>query len=264
MSFLSAKGLNVDLGKWPVLHDVAFDCGRGELLGLIGPNGAGKTTLLRALGGLIPFRGTVDIDGKALPGLSRRTLARMVAYVAQGHVVHWPVAAEDAVRLGRLPHRGASGDAASTDAHAVSKAMERADVSQFAGRNVLSLSEGERARVLLARALAVEAPILLVDEPIASLDPYHQLQIMEVLRAYAHEGALVIAVLHDLTLAARFCDRLILLDGGRVAGCGDPDSVLTEETLRQAYRVRAARGEHGEGRYIIPWDRTDAGSAEGP
>lgn len=264
MSFLSAKDLNVDLGKWPVLHDVAFACERGELLGLIGPNGAGKTTLLRALGGLIPFNGYIDIDGQSLAGFSRRALARIVAYVAQGHIVHWPVNAEQAVELGRLPHRGASGETAREDVQAVKRAMQRADVTDFAGRNVLSLSEGERARVLLARALAVEAPILLVDEPIASLDPYHQLQIMEVLQAYARDGGLVIAVLHDLTLAARFCDRLILLNGGRVAGCGVPENVLTEKTLEEAYRVRAARGVHGTGRYIIPWERTDGEGPQNP
>lgn len=259
MSFLRAAELSVSLGRWPVLHDVSFASERGELLGLIGPNGAGKTTMLRALGGLIPYKGQVEIDAKPLANFSRKTLARTVAYVAQGHIVHWPVDVEQAVMLGRLPHRDAAGGVESNDPLAVGRAMERADVTQFIGRNILSLSEGERARVLLARALAVEAPILLVDEPIASLDPYHQLQIMEVLRAYAHDGALVIAVLHDLTLAARFCDRLLLLNAGTVAGYGSPDAVLADETLEKAYKIRAARGEHGAGRYIIPWERTDAG-----
>lgn len=264
MSFLSAKDLNVELGKWPVLHDVGFETGRGELLGLIGPNGAGKTTLLRALGGLIPFKGYIEINGEALSGFSRQTLSQTVAYVAQGHIVHWPVSAEQTVGLGRLPHRGMSGEAVREDARAIERAMDRADVTQFADRNVLSLSEGERARVLLARALAVEAPILLVDEPIASLDPYHQLQIMEVLQAYAHDGALVIAVLHDLTLAARFCDRLILLNRGRVAGCGLPEIVLTERSLDETYRITAAQGEHGANRYIIPWQRTDGERLQKP
>lgn len=264
MTFLSARHLNVALGNWPVLHDVVFDGERGELLGLIGPNGAGKTTLLRALGGLIAVKGDIEIEGQLLSGFSRKALARTVAYVGQGHVVHWPLTVEQAVELGRLPHRGPSGESEKEGAQAVKRAMQRADVTGLASRNLLSLSEGERARVLLARALAVESPILLVDEPIASLDPYYQLQIMEVLQSYARDGGLVIAVLHDLTLAARFCDQLVLLNQGRVASYGVPEIVLTEETLEKTYRVRAARGAHGTGWYIIPWERTGGKGADNP
>ena len=134
--------------------------------------------------------------------------------------------------------------------------MHLAGVDEFIGRDVLTLSGGERARVLLARALAVEAPLLLVDEPVAALDPYHQLRIMEVLRAYADEGRTIIAVLHDLTLAARHCDRLILLDNGKVKADGTPSDVLTPENLRETYRIEAKIGEGGEP-FVLPIRRSE-------
>lgn len=256
MSLLSVQNLNVALSHRTVLDGLSFDAGRGELIGLIGPNGAGKTTLLRALADLIPFEGDIRLGGEKLAAIGRKTLARQVSYVAQGHEVHWPVSASQAVMLGRLPHIPALGSPGEADRHAVTRAMARADVTQFAERNVLSLSEGERARVLIARALAAEAPILLVDEPVAALDPYHQLQIMEVLRATADDGALVIAVLHDLTLASRFAHRIVLLQDGRIGAEGQAGEILSDETLIQAYGIKAARGEHKSAPFIVPWERT--------
>jgi len=135
--------------------------------------------------------------------------------------------------------------------------MQLADIDAFAGRDVQSLSGGERARVLLARALAVEASLLLVDEPVAALDPYHQIRIMEVLRTYADQDRIVLAVMHDLSLAARYCDRLVLLDEGSVKADGTPDEVLTPQNLQSVYRIRAVMGGTGRERYVMPIARTD-------
>ena len=154
--------------------------------------------------------------------------------------------------LGRLPHRRAYSGPSAADRAAIEAALEAADVGHLRARTLHSLSGGERARVLLARALAVQAELLLADEPVAALDPLHQLQAMALLRSVARSGSGVVAVLHDLTLAARFCDRLIVLAGGRVLADGPP-SVLTDAVLAAAYGVDALRGEHGGEPFIVPW-----------
>ena len=160
----------------------------GQLVALVGPNGAGKSTLLRALAGLVAHSGTVTWRGAALARLDGRTRARTVAYLPQDPPVHWPLAARELVALGRLPHRAYAANENAADAAAVTAAMRQTDTLEFAARSVNRLSVGERARVLLARALAVEAPVLLADEPIAMLDPYHQLDVMSTLRTYAAGG----------------------------------------------------------------------------
>jgi iron complex transport system ATP-binding protein len=230
----------------------------GALVALVGPNGAGKSTLLRALAGLVRHTGAVTWHGTPLTRLDARTRARTVAYLPQDPPVHWPLAAAEVVALGRLPHRayGAEHDAA--DDAAATRAMRQTDTLAFAARSVLQLSVGERARVLLARALAVEAPVLLADEPIAMLDPYHQLDVMRTLRAYATgasgaEPRLVIAVLHDLGLAARFCDRVLLMNDGAVVGDGPPDTTLTAAAIRAHYRVEPFIARHDGKPLIVPW-----------
>jgi iron complex transport system ATP-binding protein len=241
---LVVEALDVDLDARPVLRDAGFSAQPGELIGLVGPNGAGKTTLLRAISQLIPARaGTVTWQGQALGSLDARARARTLAYLPQGQAVHWPLTARRLVGLGRLPSLGPFGRAGAQDEAAVERAMAAADVLAFADRLTSTLSGGERARVLLARALAVEAPVLLADEPTASLDPYHALEIMELLRRTADAGRLVVLVMHDLGLVARFCDRLVLVDGGRTVAEGPPRAVLTPERLRQVYRVRTAAAE---------------------
>lgn len=253
---LEARDVAVDLGGRRVLEGFSLDAGGGELIGLIGPNGAGKSTALRAMARLIPRRaGAVTIDGRPLERLAARDLARRLAYLPQGHAVNWPMAVERVVGLGRLPWRGPFGGPSEADRAAVARAMLRADVAAFAARPATELSGGERARVALARALAVEAPILLADEPTASLDPYHQLQVMDLLREAARAGDLVIVVLHDLTLASRFCDRLVLLAAGRPLAEGAPGEVLTEARLAAAYGVEGYRGEHAAERFVLPWRR---------
>ena len=257
MTTIRASGVGVTFGGVSVVSGVGFEAGPGALIGLIGPNGAGKTCLIRALADLVPFSGTVEIGGRPVHGIGRRALARTVAYLAQSQPVHWPFTVRDLVALGRLPHRAAFQGLSDADHAAVAEALAQADVGMLADRPVDTLSGGERARVLLARALAVKAPILLVDEPIAALDPYHQIHIMEVLRAYAEAGALVIAVLHDLTLAERFCHRLLLLRGGVLLADGPPQSVLVDENVRAAYHVAVVHHIHDGQRVTVPWERVD-------
>jgi iron complex transport system ATP-binding protein len=241
VSGLVVTGLDVDLGARPVLRGVGFEARPGEVIGLIGPNGAGKTTLLRAIARLIPARaGTVAWDGRPIGALDDRARARLMAYLPQGHAIHWPLSVRRLVGLGRLPWLGAVAGMSAADDAAVARAMAAADVAAFAERLTSTLSGGERARALLARALAVEAPILLADEPTASLDPYHALEIMALLRRTAEAGALVIVVMHDLGLVARFCDRVALLDQGRLVAEGPPQATLTSERLRQVYRIAPA------------------------
>jgi len=257
MTSIRATDLTVSFGDLPAVAGVSFEAGPGALVGLIGPNGAGKTSLIRALADLVPFGGAVEVDGSPVRRIGRRAFARMVAYLAQSQPVHWPFSVRDLVALGRLPHRAAFQGLSGTDQAAIDEALALAAMTGFASRPVDTLSGGERARALLARALAVKAPILLVDEPIAALDPYHQIEIMEVLRAYAEAGALVIAVLHDLTLAERFCHRLLLLREGKLLADGPPAEVLVDENVRAAYRVAVIHHVHDGQRVTVPWKRVD-------
>ncbi|MEM6742687.1 MAG: ABC transporter ATP-binding protein [Pseudomonadota bacterium] len=256
MTRLRARGVTVDLGGRAALDGFDLDAGAGEVVGLIGANGAGKSTALKAMARLLRRRaGEVRLDDRPIERFGARELARRLAYLPQGHQVNWPMSVERLVGLGRLPWRGPFAGPSAADAIAVADAMERADVSRFAGRAATELSGGERARAALARALAVEAEILFADEPVASLDPYHQLQVMELLRGAAGDGTLVIVVLHDLTLASRFCDRLVLLAEGRLVAEGAPSEVLAPERLAQAYGVEGFVGEHDAERFVLPWRR---------
>jgi iron complex transport system ATP-binding protein len=253
---LSLSNVHAALGQTRVIRDVSLEVPGGAFIGLIGPNGAGKTTLVRAVAALIPHEGRIELDDVPVAAMPPRARARAIAYLAQGAGSHWPLEVSRLVALGRLPHLAPFRQPVPTDEAAIARAMQLADVENFRGRDVLTLSGGERARVLLARALAVEAKLLLVDEPVASLDPYHQLGIMDVLRRYVDRGRTVIAVLHDLSLAARYCDRLVLLDEGTVKADGRPDEVLTPANLEEVYRIRALIGGEGE-RFVLPVARTD-------
>ena len=253
----------------------------GVIVGLVGPNGAGKSSLVKAMAGLVPHTGRVTWNGESLHTLPQRTRAKTIAYLPQAAIAHWPMTARDIVALGRLPHRAFAAPPSPADDAAVERAMAATATAELGERSVLELSIGERARVALARALAVEAPVLLVDEPTAMLDPHHQLAIMQVLRAYARgsedsrghldrranvspsagdapeaadgTGRVVVAVLHDLTLAARFCDRVVVVDGGAIVCDGPPERALTAETLQAHYRVAAHFGFHEGEPLIVPW-----------
>jgi len=254
MTLLAAQNLGVTLSARTVLSDVSLSLPPGHLVALVGPNGAGKTTLLRALAGLVPSTGAVHIRGDALALLPLRERAKRFGYLPQGHVVHWPLPARDIVALGRFPH-GVSDPAQMTerDVDAVSRAMQAADVVEFADRRVTELSGGERSRVALARVLAVEAPVILADEPIASLDPRHQIDVMKSLRTAADGGVLVIVVTHDLGLAARFADHVMVLSAGRLVSQGAALDALSEQVMHDVFRISAYRAEHQGEAVIVPW-----------
>lgn len=257
MVSLTISALQVVLGKRTVLHAVDARIEPGALVGVIGPNGAGKSTLARAITGLIqPAAGQVLIDGSDVQRVPRARLAHRIAYLPQGQMVHWPLTVERLVSLGRLPHLAPFSSVGGADRAAVERAMARAEILELRDRVVTELSGGERARALIARALAVEAPALIADEPLAALDPGHQLQMMELLKAEAAAGTLVIAVLHDLAMAARFCDRLILIHEGRLVADGPASTVLTPEHLSRCYNIRAWTGTIEDQPVVLPLSRS--------
>ncbi len=251
---VTARDVNVTLARRRVLRDVSLALSPGHLVALVGPNGAGKTTLLRALAGLVPSDGIILVRGDDLSSLSLRERARRFAYLPQGHLVHWPLPARDIVALGRYPH-GATDPARLTarDAEAVLRAMQAADIVEFSDRRVTELSGGERSRVALARALAVEAPVVLADEPTSSLDPRHQIDVMKTLRIAVDKGALVIVVTHDLGLAARFADTVLVMAEGRLVSQGAPADALSEQVVADVFRISAYRAEFQRETVIVPW-----------
>lgn len=252
------QDVSVTLGRREVVRRVGAEFVAGTLSGIVGPNGAGKSTLARALLGLVPSSGQVDVDGEAISEMPRAALARKIAYLPQGQTVHWPLSVERLVGLGRLPHLGPMSRIGEADSEAIERAMARADVLELRNRIATELSGGEQARALLARALAVEAPALIADEPLASLDPGHQIDVMELLQQEARAGGLVIAVLHDLTMAARYCDRLLLIHGGRIVADGSPSQVLTPANLKLVYGIDARVELAGDQPTITVLGRTAA------
>ena len=178
--------------------------------------------------------------------------ARAIAYLPQSTETHWPLLARRVVALGRMPHRSALARLSPADDAAVADALARCDATDLAARRMDEISAGERARVLLARALATAAPILLVDEPAAHLDPAHQLQLMELLQEEARRGTTVVVTLHDLALAARYCDELVLLKDGRIASSGPPDAALSEDALADVFGVRSL---YANGERLLAWER---------
>jgi len=252
---LKVSGLSVRLGGRDVVDGVDLAIRPGEVVVVVGPNGAGKTTLLKAAAGLLSARGAIAIEDTPLSRLSLAERARRVAYLPQGHVFHWPLAVEDIVALGRLP-RGAGADLSDVDRAAVARAMADTGVADYAGRAVTTLSGGERARVALARVLATEARLILADEPTAALDPRYQLIVLDILRRHADDGGAVVAVLHDLGLAARRADRVVVLDQGRVVADGAPREVLTKALLAKTFGVNAQIVTLVDAPVIVPWTVT--------
>ncbi len=222
----------IGLARPPMLAAVDIALASGSVTGLIGPNGAGKTTLLRGLAGLSSGPGRVTIGGAALAGMAALERVRRLAWLPADRDVAWPMLAADLVQLGLGPGAARNDDA-------IAAALAATDASEFAARRVDTLSTGERARVLLARAIVSAPDWLLLDEPVANLDPYHRLDIMRLLRAQAARGAGVVVALHDLDLARRACDRLLMLDAGALVADGPPAQVLTPANLARVFRIRS-------------------------
>ena len=267
MSLLSISDLRASLGGKPVLKGLSFDIEAGEFVGLIGPNGAGKSTLLRAVLGLVRSQGQVAVAGQDTAVMTAQERAHHLAYLPQERDIAWPVSVEMLVSLGRAPHRPAFAGLTDRDAEIMDRAMRRMDVEAFRNRPVTELSGGEKARVLIARALAQDAPLLLADEPIAGLDPAHQIALMRVFAELAGEGRSVVASMHDLGLAARWCSRLLLLDRGVIVADGPPRAVLTARLLRSVYGVETYLGDAGDGMIVQPLDlsaRTDEAGRDRP
>ena len=240
---LTAISLTISKSRKRIIDDVSLHVNAGELVGLIGPNGAGKSTLLASLAGIENYdSGKITIDGQNLASIKTKQRALKIAWLEQLGSVHWPVTVERLVMLGRIPHLPAWSRATDADQVAVDKAMVQADCDALRRRKVTTLSGGERARVLLARALATEPDLLFADEPVSAQDLGHQLQAMQALRDFSQGDRAALVVLHDLSLAARYCDRLYLINNGRLAASGSVASVLSPQNLAEVYEVSVISG----------------------
>ena len=236
---LTARGVCVRLGGVPVLRAVSVTARGGEVTGVIGPNGAGKSTLLRVLAGVLRAEsGSVRLGGADLDRVPATARARRVAYLPQQDAAQ-PFTALETVLMGRYPYLRRFQLEGQRDRRIARAAMARTETERFEARGLDRLSGGERQRVLLARALAQQAGVLVLDEPLASLDLRHRLAVLATLRVEAARGATVVVALHDVELAGRYCDRLILLAGGAVAGCGVPEAVLVPDNFRAVFGVEA-------------------------
>lgn len=250
MTLLTVSDLSVSLRERQVLSDVSLSVAPGEFVGLIGPNGAGKSTLLRAVMQFVSSTGTISIDGRDAAATGAKERSRLISYLPQERDVAWAVPVDMLVSLGRAPHRPGFGPLTRQDQAAVDEAMQRMDVMQFRDRPATELSGGELARVLIARLLAQQTPLMLADEPTAGLDPSHQISLMRIFAGLAAEGKAVIASLHDLGLAARWCTRLILLHEERILADGAPETVLSDDNVRTAYNV-TLYSKHVDGNWVV-------------
>jgi len=234
---LRVEALSVRLGARTVVDDVSFAAQFGELLAIVGPNGAGKSSVLRALCGLVPYRGLVELEGRASAQLDEATRARHISFVPQHSRLTAALTVREVVNLGRYTHRSAFARESEADRSAIDGALADLDITDLSARTFPDLSTGEQKRVMLARALCTEARTLLLDEPTASLDIEHALRLFESLRALARRGRAIVLVLHQLEHALAFCDRALLLSQGRVLAVGPAHDVLTPENVRALHHV---------------------------
>jgi iron complex transport system ATP-binding protein len=251
MGAVTTHDVVVDIEGHRILHGVDLQVEPGAWVNVIGPNGAGKTTLLRTILGTMRHGGRIEYDGSSLGHPSER--ARRLAYVPQSPVIPPGMYVADYVLLGRTPHRGIFGRDSDTDRSVAAEVLERLDLAAFARREVGSLSGGERQRVVLARALAQQTPVLLLDEPTTALDLGHQQDVLDLVESLRHERRLtVIATLHDLTLAARYGDRIALLAAGRIVQDGPPAEVLTTESIAEHFGAHVRIIDDPDGPVIVP------------
>jgi iron complex transport system ATP-binding protein len=255
MTALAFDRVSIVLGAKRVVDDVSFHVDNGEWVALIGPNGAGKTTLLRALVGLVPHDGRITVFGRDARRLSRRALARQLALVPQVPLLPAETTVFEYVLLGRTPHLSYFATEGRGDHEAVRDALDRLDLGALADRRLGSLSGGERQRATLARALAQNAPVMLLDEPTTALDVGRQQQVLEIVDELRADRSLtVLSTMHDLTLAGQYAERLILLDAGRIAAEGRPGEVLTRPLIAEHYGadVRVVGAGDSGGVIVVP------------
>lgn len=252
MTRLALDNVTVRIGSRDILDSVTLEVGAGEFVGLLGPNGAGKSTLLRAIMQELPYNGHIGIDGRPLAELTSAERALALAYLPQTRSIAWPVSVAEIVALGRLPHSRPFASPSAADHSAVAGAMTLMDISHLARRSATELSGGETARVLIARVLAQETPVIIADEPAAGLDPSHQIALVEAFSAIAESGRTVIASLHELPLAARWCKRIILISGGKVVADGRPAEVVTTKNLSMTYGIEAMLTSDEQGLIVAP------------
>ncbi len=246
---LQADQLSVQIAGATILNKVSMHADSGEMIGLIGPNGAGKSTLLSLLAGLsTPGSGTVLLDGEDIASIESTIRARSIGWLPQMGEIHWPLSVHRLVSLGRYPHLSAWQKLNAEDEYAIKHALHVTDSTHLANRDATTLSGGERARVLMARVLAAKPSLLLADEPVSSLDLKHQIQTMDMLREFASGTQACIVVLHDLSLACRYCDRLYLINEGYVQAHGNAATVLSNENIKAVYGVEVITGCD-----TIPW-----------
>ena len=252
MSAVKAAGVRVTLDRKPILHGVDLAVASGTWHAVLGPNGAGKSTFLKAVVGVLPYQGDIRVGGEEVAKLSAKHRARLIAYVPQQPQLPGDMTVAEYVLLSRTPHLGYLGVESRTDRAVADSALERLDLGGFARRRLGAMSGGERQRVVLARALAQQAGVLLLDEPTTALDLGHQQQVLDLVDGLrATEGLTVISTLHDLSLAAQYADELTLLVGGRVAACGTAREVLTEQRIAEHYGARVRVFDDGQGRPVI-------------
>ena len=251
---IATRALSVRLGEHLAVGGVSLEVPAGGWLMLIGPNGAGKSTVLRALAGLVPYEGSASLRGREVSRLRPREIARRVAFVPQAPQLPVEMTVGEYTALGRTPHLGYLGRSGGGDARAVGAALERLELTAMAARRLGTLSGGERQRVVLARALAQEAEILLLDEPTAALDVGRQQDVLDLVAELRLRGGLtIVGALHDLTLAGQYADELLLLDDGQVAAAGPVEEVLHEPLLTSRYRARLRVGvPAGHGLIVTP------------
>lgn len=240
-AFLRVRALEVELSARRVVDGVSLDVRVGEVIGLIGPNGAGKSTLVRSMAGILPASsGEVWLGDTRIDRSRPRELARRLAYIPQDTAMPFDLSVRQVVAMGRYAHRGRFSPASQADHRLVDSALDMAGAAHLRDASVAELSGGERQLVHLSRAMAQQPQVILLDEPTAALDLHRQLHVLRLLRVQAAQGRGIAVVLHDLNHAARFCDRIVLLDGGRIRASGTPGRVLTQARLAETYRVHAA------------------------
>jgi len=249
---LKVKNIEFSYNSTPVLENISMDLDRAEVIGIVGPNGAGKSTLIRCIDRILtPRGGIILLDENDISKMTRMEIAKEMGYVPQTTARVFPATVFDTVLMGRRPHLGWK--SSEEDIDKVLEVLQLLGIMEFSMRDFNEISGGQQQKVLIARALAQEADILLLDEPTSNLDIRHQLEVMDIMKGIVkRKGISAIVAIHDLNLASRYTDRLLMMNGGRIFASGNPESVLTVENIRRAYGVEALVKSDGVRPYIIP------------